>query len=400
MSELLIKEARVDEAQRSLEAAVSQQPWSPSLHQGLSDLKLKIGLRNGQERLIREAHEGYERVLSLNPGAHQARLQRARSAIKLGDPQQALRDLTLLSSEPAFRDTLDFELGEAKMALKRDEEAQAHFKTVLARHPQHLEAHRAMGQLHARAQRDAQAKDSFEQALALNPRDPTTRYELGRLSLKTGEAKAAVEHLRVTATAKLQDPDAQYWFARALEATEEPQSVEEALSVYEGAARLLRERSSDTPKPLCDVHFRVGRLHARSARQLNLALEDFTRASQCDPSRADIWTELASQYERLGDQKRASGFYQDALKRDRGFAPALVGLARDALRARPTQRKRAERYLKRALKRDPKLAEAHYQLCKLYQGSRAKARAACKAYLRVSPEGKFAREVKEILQAL
>jgi len=166
------------------------------------------------------------------------------------------------------------------------------------------------------------------------------------------------------------------------------------------AHEALRERNSSTPKPLCDVHFRVGRLHARSARQFNLALEDFTRASQCDPSRADIWSELASQYERLGDQKRASDFFQDALKRDRGFAPALVGLARDALRARPSQRKRAELYLKRALKRDPKLAEAHYQLCKLYQGSRAKARAACKAYLRVSPEGQFAREVKEILQAL
>jgi len=399
-SELLIKEARVDEAQESLEASIKRRPWSPELRRGLADLKLKIGLRNGQKRLIRESYEGYDRVLTLHPGDHQARLQRARAAIKLGRAQEALEDLTRIMGEPTHRGQLDFELGEAKMALKRDREARAHFEAVLKRDRGNLEALRAMGQLYERAGDHAQAKRSLEQALAVNTRDPNTRYELGRLSLKTKDNEEAINHLRIAAEAKLQDPEVQYWFGRALERSDERPVASEARAVYENAARLIQELKS-VPKQLCDVHFRVGKIHAQNASELSRALDDFAKASDCDPSRADIWSELGRQYERLGDQKQALAYYRDALKRDKAYPPALIGVALSHLRAQPPKRAQAQRLLERVAKRSPQLAEPHYHLCKLHQfKSRKKAQRACSAYLKRAPSGEFAGEVREILKSL
>jgi len=286
------------------------------------------------------------------------------------------------------------------MALKRDQEARSHFDKVLKREPSNLQALRAMGQLYERAGNDAQAKRSLEQALAVNTRDAVTRYELGRLSLKTDANNEAIDHLRIAAEAKLQDPQVQYWFGRALERSDDRKVASEARSIYENTARLIQELK-EVPKELCDVHYRVGKLHSQNASELSRALDDFMRASECDPSRADIWTELATQYDRLGDQKQALSYYNDALKRDRAYAPALLGVARAHLRARPPQTSKALKIFERVIKRSPKLPEPHYQLCKIYQfKSRKRAQKSCRAYLQRAPQGEFAREVREILKSL
>ena len=233
----------------------------------------------------------------------------------------------------------------------------------------------------------------------MNPRDPVTRYELGRLTLKTGEAAQAVEHFKVSAEAKPRDPEMQYWYGRALEGTDDPKLAQDARAAYESAARVLLERP-ETPAALCDVHYRVGRVHMRAAEDYSLALNDLKRASECEPKRADVWAALGGLHERLWDQQKAHALYTTATKNDREHPDALVGLARGALRANPPRTSEAVSLLSRALKRAPKLAEAHYQLCKAQISSKPKARAACGAYLKLAPDGEFAQDARDILRAL
>ena len=162
----------------------------------------------------------------------------------------------------------------------------------------------------------------------------------------------------------------------------------------------MLNQAKETPPELCDVHYRVGLVHSKKPQELNLALEDFSRASQCAPTRPDVWTRLAESYEKLGDRQQMMKHYKRALKQNRNYIPALLGTARHHLNEIPPKTKEAKRALKRVLKRNRKNAEAHFQLCKLMQGtSRRKAKRYCQRYLKLAPKGKYVELAKEVIRS-
>ena len=399
-SQLLIKEARVKEAQRFLEREMYRQPWSPELQKGFGDLKWKLAQTSGQKRFVQDSFDAYSKSLELNPGLHEARLQKARAELSLGMPQEALSDLQRLEREADYRGKLDFELGKAKQALGKDKEAQVHFEKILRADRNHLEALRSMGELMKKSGKVSDAKQYFEQALSLNQRDPQTRYELGRLSLKAGEKTQAIDHLKLASEARPQNPQMQYWYARALEANNSKKSQAMIRNAYENAAALIQEEGKFDPS-LCDAHYRVGMVHRRDVKDLSLALNDFKRASDCAPKRPEVWYELARVHNDLGDHDNAKSYYQKALKNNRRYSPALVGLAIEQLRAIPPKTKTAIKTLKRAIKYNASETDAYFHLCKIYQ-SRSKRIASryCKQYLKKAPKGHHLKSAQDILRSI
>jgi len=318
--------------------------------------------------------------------------------LELGQPEQALSDLRWLKRQ-GYQGNLDFEFGRAQQALKNNKSAQSYFKRVLGKNREHLEALRAMGSLMYADRKVAEAKQYYENALAVNSRDPLTRYELGKIALSERHPSEAVEHMRIATEVKKQDPKLQYWYGRSLEAQGDANSTNNIREAYENASTLLN-KAEETPPELCDVHYRVGLVHSQKPKELNLALEDFSRASKCAPKRPDVWTRLAESYEKLGDREQMMKHYQRALQQNKSHVPALLGTARHYLNQIPPKTQAAKRTLRRVLKRDKKNAEAHFQFCKLLQGkSRRKAKRYCKRYLRLAPKGKYAELAKEVIRS-
>ncbi|MAD61414.1 MAG: hypothetical protein CMH49_07880, partial [Myxococcales bacterium] len=399
MTELLIKEARVKEAQNYLQSQINQRPWSSALHNGFGDIKLKIAQTSGQDKFFIQARNSYNKALEIDPSNHEARAQRARASLALKKPEEALKDLEWLKQQGYYGD-LSFEFGRAQQSLGELKEAQGYYQKVLDQNREHLDALRSMGMVMESMKKKAKARQYYEQALAVNPRDADTRFSMGKLLLKQKATQEAVENLRVAAEIKQQDPKLHYWHGRALEANGDQLSSDELRNAYESAALLIKkdqEKSSD----ICDIHYRVGRIHSQQNKELSLALDDFTRASKCAPKRADVWSSLAGVYRKLGDQKAVMKHFKTALKNNSNYTPALIGTAREYLNQMPPQTKKARRALDKILRKNKRHPEALYRYCTLYQPiSRRKAKRYCQRYLKVKPKGEFAESAREIVRSL
>ena len=340
MTNLLIKEARVKEAQNYLKGQIAQRPWSSALHNGYGDIKLKIAQTSGQEKFFLQAKKSYDQALEIDPSNHEARAQRARASLALKNPEAALEDLEWLKQQGYYGD-LNFEFGRAQQSLGELKEAQNYYQKVLDQNREHLDALRSMGMVMESMKKKAKAKQYYEQALAVNPRDADTRFSMGKLLLKQKNTREAVENLKAAAEIKQQDPKLHYWHGRALEANGDQLDSNELRDAYENAALLIKDDQTPSPE-VCDIHYRVGRIHSQQNKELSLALEDFTRASKCAPKRADVWSSLAGIYRKLGDQKAVMKHFKTALKNNPNYTPALIGTAREYLNQIPPQTKRPD----------------------------------------------------------
>ena len=399
LADLMVKEAKVKEAQAFLAHESNQRPWSAPLHSGLGDLKLKLGLTSGQRTLFEEAAEAYDQALEINPSFSEARAQRAKARLELGNPEGALKDLQRLKQQ-GYTGDLSFELGRAQQALGKYPEAQKYFQQVLDQDRENIDALRAMGSLMKSQNKRAEAQRFYEQAIAVSSRDPQARYELGRLALEANNPDRAILHLRIASETKQQDPTLQYWYGRALEAQGDTKNASEIRDAYERAAALI-ERIEETPPDQCDIHYRVGIVHSRQSRELSLALNNFTRATKCAPKRPDTWSKLAETYQKLGNRDEVMKHYKQALKLDPSYVPALLGMTREYLSSVPPKTALAKKSLDQILKRDKKNPEAHYHMCTLMQStSRRKAKSYCQQYLKLAPQGEFADVASEIIRSL
>ena len=399
LTDLLIKEARVKEAQAFLQKEIDRRPWSSSLHNGFGDIKLKIAQTSGQDKFFKEAKASYDRALEINPSNHKARAQRARTLLALNSPEKAIKDLNWLKNQKYHGD-LNFEFGQAQQSLGKLEEAKDYYKKVLDQDREHLDALRSMGMIMQSTKKNSKAKQYYDEALAVNPRDSETRFAMGKLLLGEKENKKAIEQFRIASEVKQQDPKLHYWYGRALEANGDQKGSAVLRSAYESAAMLIKEGEQTSPE-LCDIHFRVGVIHSQQPKELSLALDDFTKATQCAPKRPDVWSHLAGVYKKIGDQKSVMKHYRTALKNNPKHIPALIGTAREYLNQTPPRVKSAKRALDRILKSNKRYPEAYYRYCTLYQPtSRRKAKRYCRRYLKLEPKGEFAESAREIVRSL
>ncbi|MEZ4465987.1 MAG: tetratricopeptide repeat protein [bacterium] len=82
---------------------------------------------------LQEARAAYEQALALDPSLPDARRQLAVVLLAQEKPAEALEQPRAAAARPDFRGVLDVELGRAKQALGKTDEAIAHYDAALAR---------------------------------------------------------------------------------------------------------------------------------------------------------------------------------------------------------------------------------------------------------------------------
>lgn len=200
-------------------------------------------------------------------------LEAGRRALQLGDPKDALDPLTRLLAKNPENIPARLVLGQAQLALGRNDEAVATYRAVTTFAPNNALAWFDLGNaLSAKAVKDdkafAEAKRSYERALALSPRHADTYLNLAALyALRRDTAQARQTLLRAR-TAAVADP-----------------TIETELGVLDGArkdvassrdaftrALALNPRQTEALVGLGQIAYDAGD-YATSARYYEAALE-------------------------------------------------------------------------------------------------------------------------------
>jgi len=179
-------------AQAEVDDMLARQPDAVMLHFAKAELLRAAKDNAGAEAIYRELLDGGKAV---GPDAVKAR--NALAQLLLGanrdDEAAALIDATLAES---VRDPDALQL-RAMLSLRRDDPAQAvaDLRSVLRDHPDRVQAHRLLGQAHAKAEEYALAQDAFEKAIELAPTEPLAYLQLAEARVRSGDADGALSLL-------------------------------------------------------------------------------------------------------------------------------------------------------------------------------------------------------------
>jgi len=168
-----VRSGDLQDARALLERALALDPASPDAHSDLGNVHLLLGADGQAERC-------YEAALAQAPGHAAALANRALLRARAGDRTAALEGFRAALcadawSAPALEGLVGWLPGDAvphaDIALVR---------AIVERHPDHAQAHAALGRLHLRGSFDcAPALEHLERALALGRRDADTLAAYG-----------------------------------------------------------------------------------------------------------------------------------------------------------------------------------------------------------------------------
>jgi Flp pilus assembly protein TadD len=138
-------------------------------------------------------------------------LEAARRAVQLGDPRDALDSLTRLLAKNPENVPARLVLGQAQLALGRNDEAVATYRSVTTLAPNNALAWFDLGNAWAgKALKDdkayEEAKRSYEHALALNPRHADTYLNFAALYALRHDPLQARQTLLRARSAQVSDP--------------------------------------------------------------------------------------------------------------------------------------------------------------------------------------------------
>ena len=141
--------------------------------------------------------------------------------------------------------------------------------------------------------------------------------------------------------------------------------VHESQGHYDLAVSEYRQvLATDPRRP--GMHLRIGRalLAARQGNFQNDAAKEFAQELEIDPTSANAAYELAEIYRRRGELSQAQDLFEAALKYDRDFQEAHVGLARVLLALKRPDA--ALLHLKRAIELDPGDSISYFHAAQAY----------------------------------
>jgi len=179
-------------ATAEVDSMLASQPDAVMLHFAKAELLRAAKDNAGAEATYRELLDSGK---ATGPDAIKAR--NALAQLLLGanrdDEAAALIDAVLAES---VRDPDALQL-RALLALRRDDPAQAvaDLRSVLRDDPDRVQAHRLLGQAHAKAEEYALAQDAFEKAIELAPTEPLAYLQLAEVRVRSGDADGALSLL-------------------------------------------------------------------------------------------------------------------------------------------------------------------------------------------------------------
>jgi Tfp pilus assembly protein PilF len=173
----------------------------------------------------------------------------------------------------------------AQLSEERLDDAEEHFRAVLAEEPAHAAALAGLGEVRMRQERNREALEFFRSAMAAGSEDFRVPFQYGRLLMRAlSEGLDPVEPLREEQRSELEE--ARGAFLRSIERNPEFAEARAAL----GRTYLMEE----------------GRLAAAGIPHLEAARQRL-------PSREDLALDLAALYERVGQNAKAEAVLREAL---------------------------------------------------------------------------------------
>jgi tetratricopeptide (TPR) repeat protein len=177
--------------------------------------------------------------------------------------------------------------------------AVAAFQRALQADPQSAPAHNGLGGIYFAGKKVDLAEKEFRETLRYHPRDRDANYNLGSLLLARNDARRAIVYF---SRVQPPSPEALFNLAQAYFATsQKAKAIEVVKSLSENAKNDVR------------THFTLGILLA-GQRQYTDAMHEFETANALQPGTFEILHNLGQAYLKNGDNEKAKGVLDRALK--------------------------------------------------------------------------------------
>lgn len=346
---MLISSGRLDLARERAAEAVQLGPT----HAGAYNARGSVAHAAGD---VAAALQDYERAIELQPSLVDARIARAGILIDLGRDAEARADLEQLTMggpvEPrasyllallasrrgegaeaarhfaeaaGLVDALPIEWlsgheqllmvgGLAHHAGRQYEKARKYLETLIARYPRNLGARKLLASIYFETGDHARAMGLLEQVLRVQPDDPQATYLLGRVHLAQKRYAKATELLEKAARAGESRAQVALGFSRLAEG-DSPAATRDLLAAFDKSPGDLGLAIT-----LSNTLMREG--------DGKTALDIAQRANSALPGNPAALNLLGAIKGAGSDLSGARAAYAEALRRDAGFTPARLNLAR------------------------------------------------------------------------
>jgi tetratricopeptide (TPR) repeat protein len=330
---------------------------------------------------------------------------------------QRATDLVEASGEA--NDTPRLFLAETLLALGRMDEAEGHYRRVLARHPDDLRAHYGLGLLAvARDQWDA-ARDEFRRCLGSPQAQQKACVQLAAVCQRLGDTDEADKFRqqadRLPKDLDWSDPYVAEYLKRAVKKRNRYRLVEDlqAAGRFPEALKALQPLTEDYPDDYLP-QLTLGKVLGQMG-EVSSAERVLRRALQLAPDKAQVHYYLSlilmlkgQQLEKKGAAEQAEAAFREAVQRarealaitkDNGYAYMTLGQSLKSL----GQRDEALAALRQSVRCNPELPELHFYLGALLaeKGEAAEARRHLEEALEFGPpQATWRAEAQERLAAL
>jgi tetratricopeptide (TPR) repeat protein len=270
---LLVKQHRHAEAERCLRRAVDLAPAFAKPHEDLGILLIET-------RRPQEAVRFLEQAVRLDPRLESAHYQLGRALAQLGRGREA---------DAAFEAA--FALSPERKAMAhaaehhragRLKEAEALYREVLSRNPDHVDALRLLGLLALEASHTDEAERRLRRAVAVAPDFTAAWLDLGRVLKELDFYAEAIDAFERAVALEPLNPVAHSLLGGALSAAGR---IEEAIRAHEHALELR----ADHPASL------IGLAHLmKTIGRTEQAISSYRRCAQVKPDNGEIYWSLAN----------------------------------------------------------------------------------------------------------
>lgn len=311
----LLQQGRYEEAILALSEAADGDPGSADAHNSL-------GAALEQGGRPEEARFRYEQAVALEPDLAVARVNLGVLLGRLGDLDGAVGHLEAAVRLDPGRADAHVALGVALESSGRAAEAAAAFRNAVARDPAMARARLRLGALLGEAGQLEEALAHLREATTLAPESGEAHHYLSVALLRLGDVTTALEHERraITLATSAGNADllgtARYTLGLLLRETGE---MAEALENLE-AARVEFPENTDLLAELAHTHHLAGD-HAA-------AIEVQAQVIDSRPADADARYRLGVFFAANGDRAAAQRAFEDCLRLEAGFAPAMEAIER------------------------------------------------------------------------
>jgi tetratricopeptide (TPR) repeat protein len=395
IADLLVNQARVNDAVAFLEQAIGKRPSSATIHFGVGDLRKRLAGSTRDATLLGAAERSLRRATELDPTLLVARHRLAQTLFDKGDPRASLTELQALRQRPDYHEDLSYDIGRAQHAIGQLDDAVKSFEDALSRRKDEPILLLAAGIAYFDRGDLGTARERLTHAASVANKLTAAHYYLGRVAFVEKDHKLAVQKFQLASDEEASNMEYRYWLARALdEGGQRQQAYNEFSAVADGIKNDARLSAQ-----LCDAFYQRGRLRfsgqVGSGRDWRGAQGDFKSALDCDAKRAEVWVAYGDTFE-VSNPELALQHYGKAIAVDSKYAIAYA--RRGFVFNRDGQSRKARDDFETAIRLDKTVAEPHYHLCLILQseGANAAAKRACETYLQLAPDGEYAGSAREV----